>query len=133
MNPAGDPDAAEFHRVFLKGKYGYPQISKEAQMANFQMRKTSYVQEQPSAPVWEIPGIKETKLTEAEQLKALQNQFAERKLVEQAAKVEERLEEKHTADTIKSFYCQHTFQTVKTQFGIIPVKYKICSRCGLVK
>jgi hypothetical protein len=128
-----DPDVVEFHRVFLKGRYGYPQISREQQAAQFQTRKNTYLQEPQQNPVWEIPAIKETKISEAEQLKALQNQFVERNLQVQATKVEERLEEKKTVDTIKSFYCQHTFQTVKAQISLLPIKYKICSKCGLVK
>jgi hypothetical protein len=128
-----DPDAVEFHRVFLKGRYGYPQISREAQMAKFQAIKTGYVQEPQPKPVWQIPAIKETKLTESEQLMAMRYQFAERKLEEQVVKIEEKIEEKNTSDTIKSFYCSHTFQTVKVQMSIFPIKYKICSKCGLVK
>jgi hypothetical protein len=128
-----DPDAAEFHRVFLKGKYGYPQISREQQTAKFQAMKNTYFQEPQQNPVWQLPAIKETKLTESEQLVAMRNQFAERKLEEQAVKIEEKMEEKKSADTIKTFYCSHTFQTVKAQISVFPIKYKICSKCGLVK
>lgn len=128
-----DSDTTEFHRVFLKGRYGYPQISREAQMAKFQSMKTGYFQEPQSTPIWQIPVIKETKLTESEQLIAMRNQFAERKLEEQVVKIEEKMEDKKSADTIKSFYCSHTFQSVKAQMSIFPIKYKICSKCGLVK
>lgn len=128
-----DPDAAEFHRVFLKGRYGYPQISREAQTAKFQSMKTSYFQEPQEKPVWQLPGIKETKLTEAEQLAAMRNQFSERKMVEQAVQIEEKMEDKKSMDTIKTFYCSHAFQTVKVQMSIFPIKYRICSKCGLVK
>ena len=77
--------------------------------------------------------MKEYKLSEKEQLKAAKAQMEERGLKEQVQKVEDRLEEQQTTDTIKQFYCRHNFQLVNTRWMGIPIKYKICQKCNVVK
>lgn len=119
----------------LAGKPTQAPLNREEQKMAFEALKKSYFQESPPPPPTPqiLQGVKETKLSESEQLKALRSQMAERGFTGEVAKVDERLEEKKTADTIKSFYCNHQFQIVKAQFMLMPIKYKICLKCGLVK
>jgi hypothetical protein len=119
----------------LGGKPTQAPLNREEQKIAFEALKKSYTAPASAPPTPEFPlqGIRETKLTESEQLKALRSQMMERGFTGEIAKVDERLEEKKTADTIKSFYCNHQFQLVKAQFMLMPIKYKICLKCGLVK
>jgi ABC-type thiamine transport system substrate-binding protein len=117
----------------LNGRPTQRPLNRDEQKTAFEHLKTQYFQEPVPTPQWQLPAIKDYKLTEAEQLQAVQKQFQERNLQQSLAKVEERLEEKKTADTIKTFYCRHTFQSVRASWMVFPIKYKICSKCGLVK
>ncbi len=110
-----------------------PPLDREQQVKTFEHLKQSYFTGPPPKADFPVPPTKELKLTEEQQLKALRDQMAERGLKTEVAKVEERIEETQTADTIKKFYCTHVYQTVNTKFGILPVRYKICKKCGLVK
>ncbi len=126
-------DYRQFQPPIVNGRPTQTPLNREEQKTAFEKLKGEYFKTPEPAPQWSIPAIKEYKLSEAEQLKAAQEQMKERGLQVQVAKVEERLEEKRVEDTIKTFYCRHEFQIVKTQFGILPVKYKICKKCQLVK
>jgi len=117
----------------LNGKPTQPPLNRDEQKVAFEALKNSYFQTPPPVPQFPLQSIKEYKLTEQEQLIAAQKQFKERGLQEQMVKVEERLEEKKVSDTIKTFYCHHNFQSVNAKWGVFPVKYKICHKCGLVK
>jgi len=118
----------------LNGKPTQAPLNREQQKIAFESLKQSYFQEQPPTPSMAIQPIKEYKLTEVEQLKALQLQMKERNMnVENIKEITERIDEKKTQETIKTFYCHHIFQLVKASWGILPVKYKVCSKCGLVK
>ena len=119
--------------VDAQGRPTQPPLNREQQKTAFEALKNSYFQQPQPTPQWQLPAIKDYKLSETEQLKAVQQQFQERNLQQPLAKVEERIEEKKTADTIKTFYCHHSFQLVKATWMVIPIKYKICSKCGLVK
>lgn len=126
-------DYQQFQPPLLNGRPTQAPLNREQQKTAFERLKGEYFKEPVQIPQWSIPAIKEYKLSEAEQLKAAQDQMKDRGLQVQVAALEERLEEKKVEDSIKTFYCRHDFQTVKTQFGILPVKYKICRKCQLVK
>jgi hypothetical protein len=123
----------QFQPPMLNGKPTQAPLNRDQQKTAFEQLKGDYFKTPEPTPQWGIPAIKEYKLSEEEQLRAAQAQMKERGLQVQVAAVEERLEEKQTQDRIKTFYCRHEFQTVKAQFGILPVKYKICKKCQLVK
>lgn len=126
-------DYQQFQPPLLNGRPTQAPLNREQQKTAFEKLRGEYFKEPQPTPQWSIPAIQEYKLSESEQLKAAQDQMKKRGLQMQVAKVEERLEEKKVEDTIKAFYCRHDFQTVKTQFGILPVKYKICRKCQIVK
>lgn len=126
-------DYQQFQPPLLNGRPTQAPLNRAQQKTAFEKLRGEYFKDPQPTPQWSIPVIKEYKLNESEQLKAAQDQMKERGLQMQVAKVEERLEEKKVEDTIKAFYCRHDFQTVKTQFGILPVKYKICRKCQIVK
>lgn len=119
----------------LNGRPTQEPLNREQQAQAFEALKRSYgQQEAPKAPAFPIPAVKDTKLSENEQLKILQEQMKERGLPETyVAKVEEKVQENHTKETIKQFYCRHAFQRVQASFLGMPVRTKICSKCGLVK
>lgn len=123
----------QFQPPVLNGRPTQAPLNREQQKTAFEQLKGDYFKEAAPTPQWGIPAIKEYKLSEEEQLRAAQAQMKERGLQIQVTAVEERLEEKQTQDRIKTFYCRHEFQIVKAQWMVIPIKYKICSKCGLVK
>ncbi len=110
----------------------YP-LTRDQQMSAYEQRKNAYFVEAPPMPVFPLQPAKDTKLTERQMLEATQAQMSERGLQVQLAKVEEKLEENKQTEVIKQFYCNHNFQTVKAQISVIPIRYKICKHCGLVK
>ena len=117
----------------VNGKPTQLPLNREEQKVAFEKLKGAYFQQPPAVPQFPLQPIKEYKLSESEQLVAIQTQMKERGLTQPLIQVEKRLEEKKTEDTIKSFYCHHTFQSVNTKWGVFPIKYKICKKCGLVK
>lgn len=117
----------------FNGRPTQPPLNRDQQKTAFEALKNSYFHEAPPTPQFPVQPIKDYKLSEQEQLLAAQAQLKERGMKEPLIKVEERLEEKKTADTIKSFYCNHNFQTVNANWGVFPIKYKICKKCGIVK
>jgi hypothetical protein len=117
----------------LNGRPTQLPLNREQQKTAFEALKNSYFQEAVPVPQFPVQAIKEYKLSEQEQLLAAQTQMKERGLQQPLAKVEQRLEEKKTVDTIKTFYCQHIFQSVNANWGVLPIKYKICKKCGFVK
>ncbi len=126
-------DYRQFQPPVLNGRPTQAPLNREEQKTAYEKLKGEYFKAPAPAPQWSLQPIKEYKLSESEQLKAAQEQMKERGLQVQVASVEARLEEKKVEDTIKTFYCRHEFQTVKAQFSIFPVKYKICKKCQLVK
>jgi hypothetical protein len=108
-------------------------LNREQQKVAFDALKQSYSHEVPPNPVFPLAPVKEFKLTQEQQLKAAQEQFTERGLQQQVTKVEKQLEEKKTSTTINQFYCRHVYQAVNAKLMGIPVRYKVCQKCGLVK
>jgi len=108
-------------------------LTREEQKAAFAALQQAYRPEVPVTPSFPVAPRKEFKLSQEEQLRAAQEQFKERGLQLQVQQVETQLEEKKTATTIQQFYCTHVYQAVNAAFMGIPVRYKICKKCGLVK
>jgi hypothetical protein len=117
----------------LNGKPTQAPLNREQQKMAYEALKSEYFKETPAMPQMAQPVIKEYKLTEAEQLRAVQAQMKERGMNSAVQVVEERLEEKKVEDTIKTFYCRHTFQKINARWSFFPITCKICSKCGLVK
>lgn len=117
----------------LNGRPTQAPLNREQQKIAYESLKAEYFKEKPALPQMNQPIIKEYKLSEAEQLKALQAQMKERGMKVEVQAVEERLEEKKVEDTIKTFYCRHIFTKINARWGVLPVNCKICSKCGLVK
>ncbi len=110
-----------------------PPLNREQQALAFAERQQMYFQQPPPTPQFPITPFKEQPVSEQQQLEAAKRQMDERGLKEQAVKLTEAIEETNTKHTIKQFYCSHTFQAVKAQFSVLPIRYKICTKCGLVK
>ena len=110
-----------------------PPLDRDQQKSAYEQLKQSYVTERPAAPAFPLAPTQEIKLSETQQLQALRDQMNERGLQMEVKQVTERLEEKKTAETVKQFYCTHKFQTVSAKFGILPIRYKLCGKCGYVK
>jgi hypothetical protein len=108
-------------------------LTREQQKAAFDALKQNYTHEQPPTPLFPMAPVKDYKLSQEDQLKAAQEQFKERGLQIQVKKVETQLEEKKTATTVQQFYCRHVYQAVRVKMLGIPVQYKLCQKCGLVK
>jgi hypothetical protein len=117
----------------VNGKPTQLPLNRQEQKVAFEALKNTYFLQPPPVPQFPLQPIKEYKLSESEQLLATQTQMKERGMTEPLVKVEQRLEEKKTADTIKSFYCHHVFQSVSARWGVFPINYKICKKCNLVK
>lgn len=108
-------------------------LNRDQQMSAFEQRKNAYFVEPSPTPAFPLQPAKDTKLSERQMLEAAQAQMSERGLQAQLAKVEEQLQETKQTEVVKQFYCNHNFQMVKAQISIIPIRYKICKHCGLVK
>jgi len=108
-------------------------LNRDQQKAAFEALQQSYKQETPLTPAFPLAPVKDYKLSQEEQLRAAQAQFTERGLQLQVQKVEKQLEEHKTSTTIQQFYCRHVYQSVRVQMIGIPVQYKVCQKCGLVK
>lgn len=118
----------------LNGRPTQAPLNREEQKAAFEALKYQYFVEPPPTPTFPMQGIKESSLSESEGLKAMQRQMTERGMeIQEIKKVEEKIQENTTKETIKQFYCRHNFQQVNTRWMGLPIKYKICQKCSLVK
>jgi hypothetical protein len=118
---------------FFNKRPTQPPLNRDQQKAAFDALRANYFTEAPPTPKFETPFVKEYKLSEKESLMSVQQQLAERGMQAPLKQITEVLEEKKQQDTVKQFYCRHVFQTVQTRVMLIPVKYKICNKCGMVK
>ncbi len=118
----------------LNGRPTQAPLNREEQKAAFEALKSQYAVEPP--PVYQFPvnGVKEFKMSETEGLKAMQQQMQERGIpLQEIQKVDEKIQENNTKAVVKQFYCRHNFQMVNTRWMGMPIKYKICQTCNLVK
>jgi hypothetical protein len=115
----------------INGRPTQAPLNREQQATAFEALKRQYAVEETKVPQFPIQGIKDLKLSETEQLKALQAQMAERGLKE--TKVAEHIHENQQKEVVSQFYCRHVFAKVNASFFGMPVRTKVCNKCGLVK
>lgn len=114
-------------------------LTREEQKAAFAEKRAQFqtFQEAPPAPIFPIQPVREMKPTETEQLTTFQQRLSEYGITPEiqkaAADVKAHVEENNIKQTISTFYCQHFFTSVKASWMGLPINYKICSKCGLVK
>ena len=108
-------------------------LTREEQKVALGKLQESYMVKETPIPVFPMAPVKDYKLSQEDQLRAAQAQFTERGMQFQVQKVEKQLEEKKTSTTINQFYCRHVYQAVNVKMIGIPVRYKVCQKCGLVK
>ena len=127
MNPQRPP-------IGFSGLPTQAPLNRQEQKSAFEALKQQYFQEPTPTPYLGFHPLKETKLSESEALKTLAAQMEERNLrADQIQQVEKKVEEIQMTETVKQFYCRHTFNPVKAKFMGLPVRYKVCTKCGLVK
>ena len=73
-------DYQQFQPPLLNGRPTQAPLNREQQKTAFERLKGEYFKEPVQIPQWSIPAIKEYKLSEAEQLKAAQDQMKDRGL-----------------------------------------------------
>lgn len=111
-----------------------PPLNREAQEKSFQELRNQYSVKPPETPpVFPVQAQKIEKPGETTQLQQYQKMLEERGMKIQATQVEEHVKENQTSETIKQFYCSHVFTPVKATFMSMPIRYKICNKCSLVK
>ena len=115
----------------INGRPTQAPLNREEQATAFEALKRQYTIEETKIPEFPIQGIKDLKLSEMEQLKALQAQMAERGLKE--TKVTEHIHENQQKQIVGQFYCRHVFAKVNASFFGMPIRTKVCNKCGLVK
>lgn len=120
--------------IGFSGRPTQAPLNRQEQKTAFESLKQQYFQEPVPTPSLGFQPLKETKLSEAEALKTLAAQMEERNLrAEQIQQVEKKVEEIQMTETVKQFYCRHNFNSIKASFMGLPIRYKVCSKCGLVK
>lgn len=133
MDGLGRGDGLGRNIPTLNQKPTQPPLNREEQEKSFHQLKNQYFTEKKIEQGNPITQYKEMSIGEDQMLKKMKDAMQERGMSIQAKAVEERLEEKQVTATIKQFYCTHVFQLVKANVGILPIKYRICKKCGLVK
>jgi hypothetical protein len=121
------------HIPTLNQRPTQPPLNREQQAAAFAQRQQMYAQQAPPTPMFPITPFKEQPISEQQQMEAAKRQMDERGLKQESAKLTEAIEESHTKQTIQQFYCSHVFQVVNAKLSVLPIRYKICKKCGLVK
>ena len=108
-------------------------LDRETQKKAFESLKNMYKVPESVVQVFPIDPIKPEKPSEELFLKSYKNILEERGIKTTQAKVEKSISENKTSTTIKQFYCVHVYSPVKASFMGLPIRYKICSKCGIVK
>lgn len=105
----------------------------EAMQQQYGFKKEVQKVQEPQFPIQPVKDIPPTADQQLEGFKQRLLEYGIQPLQEEAKKVESHLEENKTTTTIKQFYCIHTYNPVRVSFMGMPMRYKICSKCGLVK
>ena len=108
-------------------------LNREQQKQAFENLQQQYDPPKSNTPIFPIEPLKIEKPIEEQQLKTFRDMLKERDMHTSVLKVENHIEEKKTSTTIKQFYCPHIYVPVRASYMAIPIRYKICSKCGLVK
>jgi len=125
-----DRVAAQIH-----GRPTQKPLNREEQKQQFDSLKQEYqfAKEILPTPVFPVEPVKDMKDSFDRQLETYKQRLTEYGIQPEIQKVEKRQEETKTATTINQFYCQHIYNPVRVSFMGMPMRYKICSKCGLVK
>lgn len=124
---------------FFQGRPTQRPLNREEQKQAFATLQQGYAFSAPQIvqpdPIQYFPvqPIKEIKPTAEEQLLQYKERLSTYQLKLETAAVEKTLEETKTATTVKQFYCSHRFTPVRAKWMGLPLNYKICNLCGLVK
>ena len=108
-------------------------LNREAQKLAFEALQNQYKVPEPQVKQFPVEALKPEKPSEEIFLKSYKNILEERGITSTKIKVEKAIEENKTTATIKQFYCIHTYSPVRASIMGLPIRYKICSKCGLVK
>jgi hypothetical protein len=124
----------------IHGRPTQKPLNREEQKQMFEIMQKQYgfvqseeKEKEKQIPQFPIQPIKDVAPTANEQLEGYKQRLLEYGIKEEAKKVETHQEENKTTTTIKQFYCQHIYNPVRVSFMGMPMRYKICSKCGLVK
>jgi len=126
----------------IHGRPTQKPLNREEQKEKFEAMQKQYgflqpsQEESPAIPQFPIQPVKDIAPSADQQLEGYKQRLLEygiKPFQEEAKKVETHQEETKTTTTIKQFYCQHTYNPVRVSFMGMPMRYKICSKCGLVK
>jgi ABC-type phosphate/phosphonate transport system substrate-binding protein len=114
-------------------------LNREEQKRAFEekLAQFSVFQESPPIPTFPVQPVKDMKPPETDQLALYQQRLAEygktAEIAKEAENVQQHIEDTKQKKTIQTFYCSHSFMTVAASWMGIPIKYKICKKCNLVK
>jgi len=108
-------------------------LNREEQKRAFEALQNQYKVPEQQVQQFPIESLKPEKPSEEIFLKTYKNILEERGINSTKIQVEKTIEEKTTSVTIKQFYCVHTFSPVRASYMGLPIRYKICSKCGIVK
>lgn len=120
----------------VHGRPTQPALNREQQKQAFASLQAGYSFAQHTTappPLLQHSVLKEVAQSPEELLTGFKTRLQDYAFQTEVKAVEKTLEEKQTATTVKQFYCQHVFQPVRVQWMGLPVRYKICKTCGLVK
>ena len=108
-------------------------LNREEQKRAFEALQNMYKTPEPMVQHFPVEALKPEKPSEELFLKSYKNILEERGITGTKLQVEKTIEENKTTATIKQFYCVHTYSPVRASIMGLPIRYKICSKCGLVK
>ena len=108
-------------------------LNREEQKRAFEALQNMYKTPEQVVQQFPIEALKPEKPSEEIFLKSYKNILEERGIIGTKLQVEKTIEENKTTATIKQFYCIHTYTPVRASIMGLPIRYKICSKCGLVK
>jgi len=108
-------------------------LDRDAQKKAFEALQQQYSPPEQIVKAFPIEPIKSEKPIETSQNLTFRNMLKERGLQDRVIQVDKIIEEKKTTTTIQQFYCTHMFSPVRASFMGLPIRYKICSKCGIVK
>ena len=108
-------------------------LNREQQQQAFEALKNQYKVPEVEVQHFPINSLKPEKPSEELFLKSYRNILEERGIKTKQVEVEKNIEENKTTVTIKQFYCTHMYSPVRASIMGLPIRYKICSKCGLVK
>ena len=110
-------------------------LNREEQARAFQELQQQYgsgAAPPPPPPVAFRP-FKETAPPPKQALTQLESRMKEYSFVEQVEKVREEIKEAETKETISQFYCAHDYVRVNSTFYGLPIKARLCKKCGLTR